>query len=177
MLDPSVYEARYGFTLKSTFVVIVAGCACAAVILLDVSVFLQIITLALFGVGGLWYLITLLSRKVALRVDRNGITLGGGLIRYRAGTRFIPWAEVGSVVLFIQLIPHLHGTTKMAYVGVQRKPGVTPTPTRLQRTAAILTPDVPADVAATSIAANGWRLDERALSDALPPHIRLTDAR
>lgn len=177
MFDPSVYEARYGFTPKSTFVVIVAAAGSAAVILLDFSLFLRIATLALFGVGGLWYLIGLLSRKVALRVDRDGITLGGKPPRYKATTRFIPWAEVETVVLFTQVIPTLHGTVKMRHVGVQRKPGTSPAPTGIQRVARILTTDVPADVVMSSTAVNGWRLDERALSDALPPQIRLTYVR
>jgi hypothetical protein len=174
MFDPSVYEARYGFTLKSVLVVIGAAAGSAAVILLDFSLFMRIITLALFGVGGLFYLANLLARKVALRVDRDGITVGGTLIKYRARTKFIPWDEVESVVLFTQIIPTQHGNMKMPYVGVQRKPGLTSPPSRLERAATILTPGVPADIVMTSTAVNGWRLDERALSDALPPHIRLT---
>jgi hypothetical protein len=110
-------------------------------------------------------------------VDRDGVTLGGALLRYKAKTRFIPWAEVESVVLFTQLIPTQHGTHRMPYVGVQRKPGLTPRPGRLQRAAMVLTPGVPAEVVMTSTAVNGWRLDEQALADAMPPQIGLTDKR
>ena len=41
----------------------------------------------------------------------------------------------------------------------------------------VLTPDIPAEVVMTSVAVNGWRLDERALADALPSQVRLADAR
>jgi hypothetical protein len=177
MFDPSVYEAGYGLTLKSASVVVAAGMFSVAAIMLDVSWPLRIATLALFGVGGLVHLVNLLSRKVALRVDRAGIVFGGSPIRYKATTEFIPWAEVQAVVLFTQVIPTTHGTTKMHHVGVQRKPGFGPPSSRVQRVTAKLVPDVPARIVTTSRAVSGWRLDARALSDALPPEIRLIDAR
>lgn len=178
MFDPSVYEARFGLTLKSASVVVAAGVfSVAAIMLDDVSWQLRVATLVVFGAGGLVYLANLLSRKVALRVDRAGIVLGGSPMRYKATTEFVPWAEVHAVVLFKQVIPTTHGTTTMPYVGVQRKPGFGMPLSGVQRVTAKLVPDVPAGIVITSRAVSGWRLDARALSDALPPEVRLIDAR
>ena len=52
------------------------------------------------GYGAFLSLIVPSSRKVALRIDANGITLGGSPMRYKATTRVVQWCEVQRVFLW-----------------------------------------------------------------------------
>ncbi|MQY31308.1 hypothetical protein [Nocardia aurantia] len=98
-----VYEQRYSFNPKTVFLLLCAAAFVAGAILTPhMSTSARVGTLLLFGGGGLLALVSSLSRRVALRVDATGITLGGNLLRYRATTRQFPWADVEAVVLWRQ---------------------------------------------------------------------------
>jgi len=57
------------------------------------------IVVAFFGYGAFLGNLVPASRKVALRVDASGLTLGDNPLRYNATTRVFPWHEVQRVFL------------------------------------------------------------------------------
>lgn len=101
--DPVFYEERYRWTRTSG----TALAVCSVLVLLGVvatgtrfPVPLRVFLIAAGGCGAFLSLVVPLSRKVALRVDASGITLGGNPLRYKATTRVVPWPEVQRVFLF-----------------------------------------------------------------------------
>jgi hypothetical protein len=99
--DPVVYEERYRWTRTSGTALTV----CAVVVLLgvvatDTRLPLRVFLTAAGGCGAFLSVFVPLSRKVALRVDASGLTLGGSPLRYKATTRVVPWDEVQRVFLF-----------------------------------------------------------------------------
>ncbi|MEV5158625.1 MULTISPECIES: hypothetical protein [unclassified Streptomyces] len=161
------YEVRYGWDLRTTAIVAAAAVFTAGLAALDVSVVLRVLGIALFGGGGLLMAVNALSRKVAFRVDGEGILLGGSPARYAATTAQVPWEDIAAVVLWRQ------GTAAgMPWVGVARRPGAGPLPGPGQGEAAhavvgALVPHVPADVTLASRAMTGWRLDRDRLTAAV----------
>ena len=167
--DPFVYEARYSLRGRPGLVVALAAVFVIAGIFGHLSLAVRILDFALFGVGGLIMLVTGLSRRVAFRVDGRGVTLGGIPPRYRAGTRFVPWADIEQVVLWRQPMPY---GRSMAYVGLRRRPGAPPLGGRKTQlagraVAATLTRGIPADTLSASRAVNGWRLAPEKLAAAV----------
>ncbi|MFB7329414.1 MULTISPECIES: hypothetical protein [unclassified Streptomyces] len=85
------YQARYGWDLKTTGIVVFCAVFTAAALLLPgMPLLAQILGLPLFGGGGLFMAYGALSRKVAFRVDETGVLLGGSTARYKATTAHVP---------------------------------------------------------------------------------------
>jgi hypothetical protein len=80
---------------------------------------LRVIIVAVFGCGAFLSVIVPVSRKVALRIDASGLTLGGNPLRYRATTRVVPWPEVQRVFLWRR-------RPGVRYLGVERRPEAPP---------------------------------------------------
>lgn len=95
-----IYEERYHWTRTSTTAL--AGCSVFVLVGIAVPMPLpwRVVIVAAFGCGAFLSVIVPASRKVALRVDASGITLGGNPLRYKATTRVIPWNEVQRVFLW-----------------------------------------------------------------------------
>lgn len=74
-----VYQARYGWDLKTAGVVALSAVFTAVLLLPGMPLFAQILGLPLFGGGGLFMSYVALSRRVAFRVDETGVLLGGAL--------------------------------------------------------------------------------------------------
>lgn len=95
-----VYEERYHWTRTS----ISALTVCCVLVLCGVAVPLplplRVVIIAVCGYGAFLSVIVPASRKVALRIDASGITLGGSPLRYKATTRVIQWNEVQRVFLW-----------------------------------------------------------------------------
>lgn len=102
----------------------------AVLLLPDVPLLGRILGLPLFGVGGLFMAYTSMSRKAAFRVDETGVLLGGNPARYKSTTIHVPKGA-----------PPLPGDGPRARAALSRHV------------------PVPADVALSSRAVNGWRLD------------------
>lgn len=163
--QPTAYVERYLWNRRTKSLVI-GGALSVAV---SVGVAMPLVpTIVLFGGGMLVVLWGVLGRRVALRVDADGVTLGGSPMRYRATTTVVPWADIVAVVLWQQVLP---AGTLMPYLGLQRRPGAAPLagpPGRRGGTVpAGLVPDLPADVLMSGRAVNGWRLDRRGLARAV----------
>ena len=125
------------------------------------SLALRVVTLVFFGGAALVFIASIATRRVALRVDASGVTLGGSPGRYAATTVLIPWAEIREIVLWRQPMPY---GRSVRYVGVARREGTRPLAGRrgqraAQVTARALTPGVSGDTLLASRAVNLWRLD------------------
>jgi len=177
--EPGVYVARYGWNGRSGALIIGAAVFVLIAVTAPMSLALRVVTLVLFGGGALVFIASIATRRVALRVDASGITLGGSPGRYRSTTRLIPWAEVREVVLWRQPVPY---GRSVRYVAVARHNGAPPLAgRRAQRagkvTARALTP-VSGDMLLASRAANLWRLDTDRMTAAVAhfaPGVRVVD--
>ncbi|MFC5954054.1 hypothetical protein ACFP51_05970 [Streptomyces pratens] len=161
----SVYQARYGWDLRTTGVV--AVCAVFTVLLLfsDMPLYARVLGLPLFGVGGLFMAYVALSGKVAFRVDETGVLLGGSPARYGTTTAHVRWGDITGVVLWRQAT----GRSSLTHVGVVRREGAPALPGDGPKARAILEHlvPVPADVAMTSRPVTGWHLDQERLMAAV----------
>jgi hypothetical protein len=174
-----VYVARYGWNGRSGGLIIGAAVFVLIAVTVPMSLALRVVTLVFFGGGALVFIASIATRRVALRVDASGITLGGSPGRYRSTTRLIPWAEVREVVLWRQPMPY---GRSMRYVAVARHHGAPPLAGRpgqraAKETARTLTP-VSGDTLLASRAANLWRLDTDRMSAAVAhfaPGVRVID--
>jgi hypothetical protein len=138
----------------------------------------RLLVIGVFGAFSLQGLVTCLSRRVAFRVDQAGITLGGSPLRYRATTRFHPWADIEKIVLWHRKLP---AGPALAHVGLQRRadaPSMTAGGSgRADRTAyGAPVPDIAAGAAR---AVSAWHLDDGHLVEAVArfaPTVRVVDA-
>ena len=161
-----VYQAHYGFNLRTAGIVAICAVFTAALLLPDMPLFARVLGLPLFGGGGLFMIFVALSRKVAFRVDETGVLLGGSPARYRATTAHVPWSDVTAFVFWRQTVG---GGTTLPYVGVARRAGSPALPGDGPRARAVLSAlvPVPPEVAMSSRAVNGWRLDRDRLAAAV----------
>jgi hypothetical protein len=144
------------------------------------SLALRVVTLVFFGGGALVFLASIATRRVALRVDASGVTLGGSPGRYGATTVLIPWADIREIVLWRQPMPH---GRSMRYVGVTRGKGTRPLAGRrgqraAKATARALTAGVSGDTLLASRAVNLWHLDTVRMAAAVAhfaPGVRVID--
>jgi hypothetical protein len=177
--EPGVYVARYGWNGRSGGLIIGAAVFVLVAVTVPMSLALRVVTLVLFGGGALVFIASIATRRVALRVDARGITLGGSPGRYRSTTRLIPWADVREVALWRQPMPY---GRSVRYVAVARHRGAPPLAGRRGRragqvTARALTP-VSGDMLLASRAANLWRLDTDRMTAAVAhfaPSVRVVD--
>ncbi len=99
--DALVYEERYRWTRTTVYAL--AGC-CGFMLFFIAAPQVPLLVRAIFVPCCGWaaFLSGLVPscRKVALRVDASGITLGGNPLRYNATTRVVPWYEVQRVFLW-----------------------------------------------------------------------------
>ena len=133
-----------------------------------------------FGGGALVFIVSIATRRVALKVDARGVTLGGSPGRSRSGERLIPWADIKEIVIWRQ--PMSYGRS-VPCVGVVRRKCAAPLAGRRGRrasraTASALTRGVSGDTLLASRAVNLWRLDGHRLSAAVAhfgPGVRVVD--
>ncbi|WP_339134250.1 hypothetical protein WJM95_32465 [Streptomyces sp. f51] len=160
-----VYEARYGWDPKTRRIVVVSALFTAALLLPGMPLYLRILGLPLFGVGGLFMAFVAMSRKVAFRVDETGVLLGGSPARYKTTTAHVPWNDITGFVLWRRPA----GVASLLYVGLARREGAPALPgdgPKARAVLGMLTP-VPPDVAISSRVVTGWRLDKDRLNAAV----------
>lgn len=166
METPGVYEVRYGPNLTNSAmlagsVVFVAIASLAP----ELQPYQRVLSGLFFGACGLVTLLVMVDRRVALRVDANGITMAGGPLRYNAGLLSVPWTEIKAVVLWKQT-----SAANMPYLGVLLHPDSTTLQAysgRGRRVLAALAPHVPYEVARFSRQINGWRLNRERLTSSV----------
>jgi hypothetical protein len=158
------YEERYGFPPKQLGGLAICAAFTAAAIWLPMGTALRIATLVFFG-GGMLVLIAVgLSRRVALRVDHQGIVLGGSAFRYEATTRRFAWPAVSAVVLWRMNVSHGAKLSCFSVVPV----GVDPAAVESLALAQLAHP------------ISGWKLDPERLTTALrvfAPNVAFVDRR
>ncbi|MEY9968603.1 hypothetical protein ABIA33_006687 [Streptacidiphilus sp. MAP12-16] len=172
MSDSSAtYEVRYGWNRKSVFVLLGSLAFLAAPLLFSqyssarvdgITVPMPVISVlsALLGLCGVVAgLATVLSRRLALRVDADGVTLGSLPLRSATGEAFVPWEEITAVELWVQ---HA-GRARMPYVGLHRAPGTATLPgaarSRVAQAANTALTGQSAELLAASRPVNFWHLD------------------
>jgi hypothetical protein len=161
--------ARYGLNRRSGTLILGAAVFVLIASTVQMSLAWRIATIVFFGGGGLLLLASIATRRVALRVDASGVTLGGSPGRYESTTSVVPWADIKEVVLWRQRLPY---GRSMRYVGLVRRKGAQKLGGRRGRRAGqiaarALTPAVSADTLMASRAVNLWRLDPRHLAAAV----------
>ena len=178
--EPGVYVARYGWNRRSGSLILGAAVFVLVALTVPMSLALRVVTLVFFGGGALVFVASIATRRVALRVDASGVTLGGSPGRYRSTTFLIPWAHISEIVLWRQPMPY---GRSMRYVGVVRHKGARPLAGHRGRrasevTARALVPGVSGDTLLASRAVNLWRLDTQRMAAAVAhfaPGVRVID--
>ncbi len=113
--EAAVYEERYRWS-RRTASVVAAG---VLAVLVAVGVEIPLLpTLILLAAGVLALLWGAVSRRVAVRVDARGVTLGGSPLRYRSTTLLVPWADITNVLLWQHLLPPARSSRAWAWSGV-----------------------------------------------------------
>lgn len=177
------YEERYRFTPKTFGLISISVVFTLVAIFVPMGTVLRVMSLVFFGGGGVLLLVIALSRKVALRVDGSGITLGGSPLRYAATTAHVPWRDIEAVVLWRQVFAQ-----NLPYLGVLRPDGSPPLPGAIGgRAGQVLVragravAGAPDDRLVTSCRAiSGWQVDTGQLAVALrrfAPDVPLIDQR
>ncbi|MCT9007377.1 hypothetical protein [Streptomyces rhizosphaerihabitans] len=177
--EHAAYEARFGWTARTVLMTLIGlaffGCA-----FLPNAPLLMAVSVGAFGlVGLLTFSVGALSRKVALRVDENGVTLGGSPLPVGYKTDVVPWTDIISVVLWTQHV----GRKKMPYIGLQRKQGSPQLPGQpygphRQRMYETLIPHVSPEIVHASRPVNLWNLDRARLESAVEtfaPQVEVVD--
>lgn len=139
----------------------------------------------LVGLIGVLYLTVLavacLSRRDALVVAENGITLG--LLPPWSATghaAFVPWSDVEAIVLWRQPA----GFASVRYIGVERRTGAPPLPGSARNpilrrmNKAVVPTHVSEALVADSRMVGYWRLDKERLTSAVhhfAPHVQVVD--
>ncbi|MFD0414861.1 hypothetical protein [Streptomyces sp. NPDC127108] len=114
------------------------------------------------------------KQLVALRVDSEGVLLGGAPAKYEKQKAFVPWADITSVVVW-----HQQTTGQgIDHIGLNRRPGAPqlpgPNSKMTQISAERIAPHVEYELLLASRPINLWRLDpERLLAavDAFAPNV------
>ena len=152
-MQPDPYQERYDWDRRMWTVL----CCGALAVLVAIDVAMPLLpTILLFGCGLLILVWGLLHRRVALRVDAAGVTLGGSPLHYRAGTVLVPWPDIVAILLWQQILP---SGALVPQLGVQRRQDETPQ--------------------LTTRAVPGFHLDRNALAHAVThyaPHVLLVDS-
>lgn len=176
MEDPGVYEVRYGPTVKNLTMLGASLILMVCCTLPELSMFVRVLGGTLFGGAALVFLLFMVSRRVAFRVDCDGVTVAGGPLRYEVGLLSVPWAEIEAIVLWKQ-----SNAANMPYVGIKRRtgsPGLQRSGPGGRRVLHALAPHIPAEIIVSSRAINGWRLDRDQLTSAVvhyAPDVKVVD--
>jgi hypothetical protein len=179
--DPS-YQVRFGLTRQDLvllpFALVFAAVGLFAMV--EGRPWLGYMATA-FGGGYVGLrLMQLVSRRAALRVDANGLTMAMTPPWPATKTALIPWSDLTRIVLWHQQA----GPNRIHYIGVQRPEGAPPLPgsARNPTLRALITffvpAHVPVQVACDSRQINGWRLDRKRLAAAVAhfaPQVEIVD--
>ncbi|GIH10393.1 hypothetical protein Rhe02_84600 [Rhizocola hellebori] len=143
-----------------------------------------VVSVLCFLLGGLYLVprgITLVRRRTMLRVDAQGVLLGGPSTFSRDKDELVSWQDIVAVVLWEQEATR---GRKMAFVGLQRHEGLpqlkgSARSKRWQRIALATVPaHVPRQVAIDSRPVNLWSLDRGKLATAVrafAPEVPIAD--
>ncbi|WP_077058010.1 hypothetical protein [Streptomyces sp. MP131-18] len=195
--ERDIYLARFGWHAASSGL---ALCGLAVVAFACLGGLVLWLALVIGAVGAVVFVVfagMAGSRGPALRVDPEGVTLGGGPLRFgRIHPTHVPWPDIEAIVLWTRRLPA--GAT-VRYIGLRVRAdaeapgpagpalrvrgirGPAPRAPRIPDLPSLPNvPNVPADVVALSRAVHGWRLDRSRLQAAVtafaPGHVRVVEA-
>jgi hypothetical protein len=172
MTDPDMYEARYGWNRQSLKVIGIGLAFCAVAPFIGLPLWVQVLTITLFGGGNLLVILASLRKPVALRVDAAGVTTRPQALSKR--TFFCPWEDAETILIW--------QFQRIRTVGVVRRLGAAPpavSPKRVSIVALRITAlGIPPEVAATGAPASGRVLDLDRLTRPVArygPHVQVID--
>ncbi len=182
MIAPGeAYEERFGFTHRDLLLMPTSAVFIAVgVALIRDEPLPGVVAAVLGGAFLLLRLASVLSCRVALRVDAAGVTLGQTPPWSSSHAAVVPWSDIDAVVLWAQQA----GPTSVPYVGLKRRPGLPPLPGSarsrgLRRMNQALVPHVPSAIIADSRPTTFWRLHRPSLEAAVrhfAPAVEIIDA-
>ncbi len=168
--DPT-YVARFGWTPRDLLLLpfsalfVIGG----GMMLVDGSPVVGAL-LVLLGAGYILLSLTAwLSRRVALAVTPEGITLGMAPPWPASRSAFVPWSDIEAVVLWRQAVRH----TSIRYVGILRRadapplPGSASSPTLRRINKALVPAHLSEALVADSRPVSSWRLNKTRLTTAV----------
>ncbi|MGW3666533.1 hypothetical protein [Streptomyces sp. NPDC005141] len=175
----AAYVARFGWTGRTVLMTLISLAFFGCAFLPNASLGMAVLVGAFGLVGLMVFTVAALSRKVALRIDEQGVTLGAGPLPVGYKTDVVPWKDIVSVVLWTQHV----GRQKMPYIGLQRRQGSPPLPglsygPRLKRINESLVPHVSPEIVEASRPINLWNLDRLRLESAVAtfaPEVNVLD--
>ncbi|MFC5645211.1 hypothetical protein [Kitasatospora cinereorecta] len=175
-----VYECRYGWTPKAIrkrrSAVVGVGVGVSALVVGAVSggvlgwvvVALGVLAVVTAGLSVGMTSASVRGGRVALRVDAEGVLLGGYPLRYERGCARVPWNEITAVELWVQ------ATGGMPYVGVHRLTGAPALPSGTENPTAIRAAERaagrPWELITASRPVHLWQLDTQLLLETIGRH-------
>ncbi|AXI80959.1 hypothetical protein [Peterkaempfera bronchialis] len=127
MAHPSpVYESRYGWHRRSVLGVVAGLVPTALAVALRQPVwFIVVITVLTGGTAFLIAVVVAGSRRVAVRIDDHGVTLGRVPLPTGSRTQVVPWGDIESIRVW-----HLRlagsNRSRGRYLSVDRRAGAPP---------------------------------------------------
>jgi hypothetical protein len=166
--EPTAYVARFSWTARTVRMTLLSLAFLACAFVPNAPLWIAVVVGAFCLLGFLVFTVTASSRKVALRIDRHGVTLGGTPLPIGPKTDVVRWEDVVSIVLWTQHV----GRQKMPYIGLQRRQGSPQLPglpygPRRKRINETLIPHVSSEIVQASRPINLWRLDRARLETAV----------
>jgi len=101
MASADAYQEKYRFPATYSRLLFICVAFVLGGIFVALPVATKMVELVIFGGGGLvlTFLGLRVTRLVALRIDEDGITLGGSPMQYASTTTVVPWPEMRMVRL------------------------------------------------------------------------------
>ncbi|MEV8096040.1 hypothetical protein [Kitasatospora sp. NPDC085879] len=123
---PSIYEARYGWHRRSVVGALLSLLPTAlAITLHEPTWFIGLIALTTGGIGFVATAVVASSRRVAVRIDHRGVTLGRVPLPTGSRTQTVPWENIEGIRVW-----HLRMGDSMRsrgqYISLQRSAGSPP---------------------------------------------------
>jgi hypothetical protein len=165
--DALTYEEYQGFGGRTG-----SGLVLCAVFVIFASVEqlpvgLRIAFLVVFGGTGALLIAHAVSHRIALRVDAEGVTMGGTPLRYRSTTKLVPWSDIERIVVWQRRMPR---GGPLLYVGLAGGPNAPrpegPAARAAARANALAAPTVPGGTYLAIRAVTGWHLGPARLAAA-----------
>ena len=117
-----MYEARYGFTPRTVVLVFVSLVFVGLGFLPGLGALYRFAIFGLFGGGVVAVVLMAASGYTALRVDWNGVTLGGSPLR-RSQHAVVPWSDITGITLWVVRSQTIGNSGRTPMVTLLRRPG------------------------------------------------------
>jgi len=177
--DPGRYEERYRLTFPVARNFAISFVSLIPAIFGHQPLPWLLLFLIVFVLATVPWMLAVASRKIAFRADMAGITLGADPLSWpfrHASAVFVPWVDVGGIVLYPGGGSVGWGSKEIPGIGIQRRPDAPALPRGNKPARRCPVPGVAAGAVRP---VSAWRLDRErlaALTAAVAPDIPIIDA-